>query len=293
MNTDFVGAGTALITPFKNNGEIDFVALGKIVDRQIVGGIDYLVMLGTTAETPTLSDEEKKDIVDFIKERTGGKIPLVAGMGGNCTKSVLAKMESFDCSGISAFLSVTPYYNKPTQEGLFRHYSELGKHSPLPVILYNVPSRTGANLSAETTVRLAAESEKFVAVKEAAGSIQQVSQIIKHAPPHFKIISGDDIMALPFMSLGGHGIISVIANALPQKLSSMVHLALKGDFAEAAKIHIDLTELLRLQFADGNPAGVKAMLLQLGIIENVLRLPLVAAGDATVRKIAEELVKLA
>lgn len=292
MNFDFTGAGTALITPFKSNGEIDFERLGKVVDNQIAGGIDYLVILGTTAETPTLSDDEKKDIICFVKERVDGKIALVAGVGGNDTKSVLRKMESFDCDGICAFLSVTPYYNKPTQEGLFGHYSELAKHSPLPVILYNVPSRTGVNMTDETTIRLASASEKIVAVKEASGCINQASRILKYAPPHFRLISGDDIMALPFMSIGGHGVISVIANALPQKLSAMVHHALRNNYPEARKIHLELTELLKLQFTDGNPAGVKAMLSHLGVIENILRLPLVPACEATKKKIAGELEKL-
>lgn len=293
MNFDFTGAGTALITPFGSDNEIDFEGLGEIVDNQIAAGIDYLVVLGTTAETPTLSEEEKRDIVCFVKERVKGKIPLVVGIGGNNTESILRKMENFDCDGISAFLSVTPYYNKPTQEGLFWHYYELAKRSVLPIILYNVPSRTGVNMTDETTLRIASNCENIIAVKEASGMVQQASRILKYAPPHFKVISGDDIMALPFMSIGGHGVISVIANAFPQKLSNMVHGALKNDYRLAGKIHLELTELLKLQFTDGNPAGIKAMLSHLGIIDNILRLPLVPAGDTTIQKIGRELKKLA
>jgi 4-hydroxy-tetrahydrodipicolinate synthase len=292
MSFDFTGAGVALITPFKKNFDIDFDALGKMVEYQIAGGMDYLVALGTTAETATLSDEEKNEIVSYIKERIAGRIPLIVGMGGNDTRAMIKKMETFDISGVSGFLIVTPYYNKPNQEGLYRHYMELAANTPLPIVLYNVPTRTGINMEAETVIRLAEASDKFVAVKEASGTHSQITRIAKYTPPHFKVISGDDVLAITIMSIGGEGIISVIANALPAKLSTLIHHGLKGDFAEARKIHFELIELFRLQFQDGNPAGVKTMLSHYGLIENVLRLPLVSANEVTQKMIIEELQKL-
>ena len=292
MSFDFTGAGVALITPFRKNFEIDFDGLGRLVDNQIAGGMDFLVALGTTAETSTLTEEEKVEVVSFIKERAAGRIPVVVGMGGNDTRAMLKKMETFDSNGVSGFLIVTPYYNKPNQEGLYRHYMELAAHTPLPIILYNVPTRTGVNMEAETVIRLAEASDKIVAVKEASGTHSQITRIAKYTPPHFKVISGDDVLAITIMSIGGEGIISVIANALPSKLSALIHHGLKGDFAEARKIHYELIELFRLQFQDGNPAGVKTMLHHFGVIENVLRLPLVPANDLTQRMIIEELQKL-
>ena len=292
MSFDFTGAGVALITPFKKNSDIDFDALGRLVEYQISGGIDYLVALGTTAETATLSDEEKNEIVAFIKDRTAGRIPLIVGMGGNDTRAIIKKMESFDSSGVSGFLIVTPYYNKPNQEGLYRHYMELAAHTPLPIVLYNVPTRTGINMEAETVIRLAEASDKFVAVKEASGTHSQITRIAKYTPPHFKVISGDDVLAITIISIGGEGIISVIANALPAKLSKLIHHSLKGDFAEARLIHYELIELFRLQFQDGNPAGVKTMLSHYGFIENALRLPLIPANEVTQKMIIEELQKL-
>lgn len=292
MSFDFTGAGVALITPFKKNFDVDFDALGRLVDNQISGGMDFLVALGTTAETSTLSEEEKTEVVAYIKQRAAGRIPVVVGMGGNDTRAMIKKMESFDSTGISGFLIVTPYYNKPNQEGLYRHYMELAAHTPVPIILYNVPTRTGINMEAETVIRLAEASDKIVAVKEASGTHSQITRIAKYTPPHFKVISGDDVLAITIMSIGGEGIISVIANALPAKLSALIHHGLKGDFAEARKVHYELIELFRLQFQDGNPAGVKTMLHHFGVIENVLRLPLVPANDLTQRMIIEELQKL-
>ncbi len=292
MSFDFTGAGVALITPFKKNFDVDFDALGRVVDNQIEGGMDYLVALGTTAETSTLSDEEKVEIVSFIKERSAGKVPLIVGMGGNDTRDMIKKMESFDSTGVAGFLIVTPYYNKPNQEGLFRHYMELAKNSPLPIVLYNVPTRTGINLEAETVIRLVEASDKIVAVKEASGTHSQITRIAKYTPPYFKVISGDDVLAITIMAIGGEGIISVIANALPNKLSSLIHFGLAGNFAEARKLHYELIELFRLQFQDGNPAGVKTMLSHFGVIENVLRLPLVPANQVTQKMIVEELQKL-
>lgn len=292
MNYDFRGAGVALITPFKNNLEVDFDALGVVIENQIAGGMDYLVALGTTAETPTLSESEQKEILQFVRAKTAGRIPVVAGLGGNDTLGMLKKLEKLDYEGLSGLLVVTPYYNRPGQEGLFRHYKELADHSPLPIILYNVPSRTGINLEAETVIRLAAASDKIVAVKEASGIIPQITKIALMTPPSFRVISGDDVMALPIISVGGEGVISVIANALPKQLSTLIHKALSGDFAGALEVHFALSELFRLQFLEGNPAGVKAMMHYQGIISNVLRLPLLQVTPETYQKTVAELQRI-
>jgi len=291
MSFNFSGAGVALVTPFRDDLKIDFNALAKIVDNQIAGGIDYIVALGTTAETPTLDDDEKKEIVSFVIKTVNGRVPVIAGLSGNDTRAVLRKMESFCMEGVSGFLSVTPYYNRPNQEGLYRHFKEFALHTPLPVILYNVPVRTGVNLEADTVVRLSELSDKIVAVKEASGNIPQITRIIKNAPTHFSVISGDDVMALPIISVGGKGVISVIANALPKTLCAMIHFALSGDFDKALNLHLELSNLMGLQFLDGNPAGIKCMLHIQGILRNVLRLPLVPACDRTKDLIINELKK--
>ena len=289
---DFTGAGVALVTPFRENSDVDFDALGNLVENQISGGMDFLVALGTTAETPALCEEEKLEIVAFMKEKIRGRVPLIVGMGGNNTRALLKNLEKLNPDGISGLLMVTPFYNKPNQEGLFSHFKEMADHSPLPLILYNVPTRTGVNMEAETVIRLAEYSDKVVAVKEASGILSQITRIVKYSPPHFKLISGDDVLALPIISIGGEGIISVIANALPHKLSALIHLALAGQYEEARKVHFELIELFRLQFDDGNPAGVKTMLNHLGVCRNILRLPLVPANETTSRKIEAELQKL-
>lgn len=292
MNFDFTGAGVALITPFRQDFSVDEQALAALVDHQINGGMDFLVALGTTAETSTLTEEEKQQVVRLILEQVAGRVPVVVGMGGNDTAAMVRKMEHFDPTGVSAFLVVTPFYNKPNQEGLFRHYRELALHSPLPLILYNVPTRTGVNLEAETVIRLAEACDNIVAIKEASGILSQITRIIKYTPPRFKLISGDDVLALPILSIGGEGIISVIANALPRKVSDLIHHAMAGRYEEARRLHFELIELFRLQFDDGNPAGVKTMLHHLGRIENVLRLPLVPANPAVASKIVDQLNNL-
>lgn len=292
MNFDFTGAGVALITPFRQDFSVDEQALAALVDHQIKGGMDFLVALGTTAETSTLTEEEKQQVVRLILEQVAGRVPVVVGMGGNDTAAMVRKMEHFDPTGVSAFLVVTPFYNKPNQEGLFRHYRELALHSPLPLILYNVPTRTGVNLEAETVIRLAEACDNIVAIKEASGILSQITRIIKYTPPRFKLISGDDVLALPILSIGGEGIISVIANALPRKVSDLIHHAMAGRYEEARRLHFELIELFRLQFDDGNPAGVKTMLHHLGRIENVLRLPLVPANPAVASKIVDQLNNL-
>lgn len=292
MAFNFTGAGVALITPFKENMEVDFEALGRVIDNQINGGMDFLVALGTTAETSTLSETEKREIIQYVVDRSAGRLPVVVGMGGNDTRTMVPKLESFDMPGVAGFLVVTPYYNKPNQEGLYQHYKALADHSALPIILYNVPARTGINMEAETVIRLAEASDKIVAVKEASGIHSQITRIAKYTPPEFKVISGDDVLAITILSIGGEGIISVIANALPAKLSALIHAGLAGNFAEARKLHFEMIELFRLQFQDGNPAGVKTMLSHYGVISNYLRLPLVPANETTQKMIIEELQKL-
>jgi 4-hydroxy-tetrahydrodipicolinate synthase len=293
MLFDFSGAGVALVTPFNEKGEVDYPALGKIVENQISGGMDYLVMMGTTAETATLNYMEKREIAAFIREKTGGRIPLMMGLGGYDTADTVKKLKTAEIDGISGILAITPYYNRPNQEGLYQHFKAMSAHSPLPLVLYNVPSRTGVNMEAETTLRLAGDCKNIIAIKEASGNLTQISRIIKYAPPHFKVISGDDVNALPVISIGGKGVISVIANAYPKKLSDLVHFALEGNMAEASRQHIELAELFKLQFDDGNPAGVKVMLQEMGIIQNNLRLPLVPANAAVAAKIKAEMQKLA
>ncbi len=293
MKFDFSGAGVALITPFCEDFSIDWEALGRVVDNQVKGGMDFLVALGTTSETPTLDEKEKADILAYVVERSAGRLPVIAGFGGNDTRAMLKKMETFSFEGISGLLVVTPYYNKPNQEGLYRHFRELALHAPVPLILYNVPTRTGVNLEAETVIRLSETTENIAAVKEASGILSQITRIAKYSRPGFRVISGDDVLALPVLSIGGAGIISVIANALPGHLASMIHHALAGDYRRARELHHALIELFRLQFQDGNPAGVKAMLHHYGVIEEVLRLPLVPANRETRELIIRELQNLA
>ncbi|MDD2380262.1 MAG: 4-hydroxy-tetrahydrodipicolinate synthase [Mariniphaga sp.] len=291
MKHPFRGTGVALVTPFTADNTIDYKALGQIIDNQVKGGIDYLVALGTTAESSTLTTAEKADVVRFVKVRKGN-LPLVVGMGGNCTRTILEQIESFNFEGVDGILVVTPYYNKPSQEGMFRHYSAIARESPVPVILYNVPTRTGVNLEAETVIRLAESNEKIVAVKEASGILSQITRINKYTPSHFSVISGDDVLAFPIVSIGGVGVISVTANALPGKVSRMIQLALEGKYDEARELHFELIELFRLLFKEGNPGGVKALLTIQGIIQNELRTPLFRISESTYREIEEAYRKL-
>ena len=292
MNSKLVGMGVALITPFNEDETIDFDALAKVVEHQIKNGTDYLVICGTTAETPTLSNKEKEDIKQFVVERAAGRIPLVYGIGGNNTKEVVNAVANDDLTGYDAILSVTPYYNKPSQEGLYQHYSAIAKATQLPVILYNVPGRTGINMTAQTTLRLAHEFPNICAVKEASGNFTQIDDIIKNKPEDFLVISGDDGITFPLMSLGAVGVISVIGNAFPKEFSRMVRLALQGDYDNARLIHHKFTELFDLLFVEGNPAGVKSMLAVMGMIENKLRLPLVPNTIKTYEKIRKVLNEL-
>lgn len=284
--------GVALITPFKNDDSIDYDALARLVEFQIKNGTDYLVVCGTTAETPTLTESEKEEIANFVVEKTAGRLPIVLGIGGNNTKAVVETLKTNDFTGIDAILSVTPYYNKPSQEGLFQHFSAIANASPLPVILYNVPGRTGVNMTAETTLRLAKEFKNICAVKEASGNFTQIDDIIKNKPKDFMVISGDDGITYPLITLGAVGVISVIGNAFPKEFSRMVRLGLQGDYAGARQIHYRFTELFDLLFVEGNPAGVKSMLAVMGFIENKLRLPLVPNTIKTYEKIRVILNKL-
>ncbi|WP_290386817.1 4-hydroxy-tetrahydrodipicolinate synthase [uncultured Muribaculum sp.] len=286
------GIGVALVTPFKQDKSIDFDALARLLEYQIKSGVDYLVVLGTTAETATLTPDEKHRVRDFVVERVAGRVPLVIGIGGNNTMALVEELRTTDLSPFSAVLSVVPYYNKPSQEGIYQHYREIAKASPIPVILYNVPGRTGVNMTAETTLRLAAEFDNIIGVKEASGNISQMDDIIKNKRDDFMVISGDDGITFPLITLGAVGVISVIGNAFPREFSRMVRLALQGDFARALTIHHRFTELFSLLFVDGNPAGVKCLLHAMGFIENELRLPLVPTRITTYEKIRKVLESL-
>lgn len=283
----FKGLGIALVTPFKLDGSVDYEALKRLLDYQIKNGADFLCILATTGETPTLTAEEKKNIKELVIERAGGKLPILMGCGGNNTRAVVEELQTGDFSGIDGVLSVCPYYNKPSQEGLYQHFKAIAAATKLPVVLYNVPGRTGVNLKAETTVRLANDCPNIVAIKEAAGSLEQVDEIIKHKPASFDVISGDDALAFPMVACGAVGVISVIGNALPKEFSRMLRLEMRGEFESARKIHHKFTDLFNLLFVDGNPAGVKAMLHEMGMIENVLRLPLVPTRLTTMQRISE------
>ena len=286
------GMGVALITPFKEDESVDYEALGRLVDYLLQNGADYLVVLGTTAETPTLTEEEKKKIIELVVTKVRHRIPIVLGVGGNCTKSVVDKLKNDNFEGIDAILSVVPYYNKPSQEGIYQHYKAIAQATELPVILYNVPGRTGVNMTAETTLRLAREFKNIIAVKEASGNITQMDDIIKNKPKDFNVISGDDGITFPLITLGAIGVISVIGNAFPREFSRMVRLALAADYDSARTIHHRFTELFSLLFVDGNPAGVKSMLSMMGFVENRLRLPLVPTRIVTYEKIRNVLHEL-
>ncbi|NDV68515.1 4-hydroxy-tetrahydrodipicolinate synthase [Dysgonomonas sp. 25] len=286
------GMGVALITPFKEDESVDYDALSSLVDYQLQNGTDYLVVLGTTAETPTLTEDEKHQIIDLVVSKVNGQIPIILGEGGNNTKAIVEKLKKNDYNGIDGILSVVPYYNKPSQEGIYQHYKAIAEASELPVILYNVPGRTGVNMSADTTIRLANEFKNIIAVKEASGNMTQMDEIIKRKPEDFDVISGDDGVTFPLITLGAIGVISVIGNAFPKEFSRMTRLALEGDYQSALTIHHSFSELFNLLFVDGNPAGVKCMLSMMGYIKNKLRLPLVPTRITTYEKIREVLIDL-
>ena len=279
-----------MITPFKANMEIDWERLASMINYVIEGGTDYIVALGTTAETPTLSKEEKRDVIRFFKQQIAGRVPLVLGAGGNNTLALTKELQEMELDGVEAILSVTPYYNKPSQEGLYRHFEAVAKASPVPVILYNVPGRTGVNMSADTTCRLARDFDNIIAVKEASGKIDQIEQIIKNCPKDFLVLSGDDGMTVDVMRKGGDGVISVAVNAFPKRFSHVVYLAKQGLFDRAEEAYAPLHEAVCALFEQGNPVGVKAALTILNQIENNLRLPLVPATELLMKKM-ERLIR--
>lgn len=281
MRHPFTGAGVALVTPFNENKSVDFGALERLVEDQIAGGTDYLVVMGTTGEPPTLSDAEKKEVIRFIVKQNAGRLKIMLGMASNNTLALVETIKNTDFEGIDAILSVTPYYNKPTQEGLFQHFKAVVEVSPLPVVLYNVPGRTGVNMEADTTLRIARLSEKVIGVKEACGDIGQFTKIANGAPDYFKVISGDDSLTLPAIVTGSIGIISVLANAMPEKLAQLTHAALEGNMQLAGKLHLQLAEMMKLIFKEGSPAGVKALMELRGKAKHQVRLPLVQVSEAT------------
>ena len=285
--TAFTGTGVAIVTPFTASGEIDFPALKKLIDHLVKGKVEYLVVLGTTGESATLNKEEKQRVFSFVAEHNTAGLPLVAGIGANDTRETIEAYGHFNLEGYSAILSVSPYYNKPNQSGLYLHYKALNDAAPLPVIMYNVPGRTGMNVSAETTIRIAQDCKRIIATKEASGNFDQINHIIKYAPDGFSVISGDDGITLPMIALGATGVISVVANAYPYAFSEMVRLCLKGDFAAARPLHYQLTDIINSMFAEGSPSGVKAYLSEMGICGNHFRLPVAPVSEVTMERIRQ------
>jgi 4-hydroxy-tetrahydrodipicolinate synthase len=288
MMNKFYGTGVAAVTPFHTDGSVDYAGLGKLIDYLIDGGIEYIVSLGTTGESATLSKEEKKAVWAFTAEKVNKRVGLVAGIGGNYTQEVIDQIKHFETNGYDAILSVSPYYNKPTQDGIYQHYKAIAETSALPIILYNVPGRTGSNISADTTVKLAHDFQNIIAIKEASGNFDQFNQIMRDKPEEFLFISGDDPVALPMIALGAVGVISVIGNALPRQFSDMIRTCLNGDFASARKEHSKLIDFTRMMFAEGSPAGVKTVLNYLNICGDTLRLPLVQVSAGLADKIITE-----
>ncbi|MDQ7736206.1 4-hydroxy-tetrahydrodipicolinate synthase [Prevotella corporis] len=287
MKNIFRGLGVALVTPFATNGDIDYKALENLVEYQLDNGADFLCILATTGETPCLSSEEKKELTTFIKSVVKGRVPILKYCGGNYTAAVVEEIKESDWQGIDGILSICPYYNKPSQEGLYQHFKAIAEVAPLPVVMYNVPGRTGVNMTAETTVRIATDFSNIVGIKEASGDLEQIDEIMKRKPNNFEVISGDDALTFPMIVSGAVGVISVIGNALPKEFSRMIRLEFNGEFEAARKIHHQFTELYKLLFVDGNPAGCKALLSDMGMIENVLRLPLIPTRIETKQKMNE------
>ncbi|MEN9948668.1 MAG: hypothetical protein RL106_1491 [Bacteroidota bacterium] len=284
------GLGVAMITPFTKAGEVDVPALKKLTDYLVTGGADYLVVMGTTGESVTLNKEEKKLVLDTVMACNNGRKPIVLGIGGNNTKDIAAQLSRIETHGITAILSVTPYYNKPTQNGLYEHYRVLSESSKLPIILYNVPGRTGVNLLPDTVSRIAFDCRNVIGIKEASGNVEQVMSVIQQTPKEFLVISGDDALTLPLIASGADGVISVVGNAFPKEFSEMVNHALNGEITEAREIHYRLLDIIHLLFAEGNPAGIKEVLDQLNICEHFLRLPLVPVSSTTSEKLRREMI---
>ena len=281
----FKGLGVAMVTPFKTDGQIDFESLARIVENLIAGGVDHLCVLGTTAETPTLSATERLEVVKFVIKQVKGRIPMMVGCSSNCTAAVLEQIKDYQLDGIDAILSAVPFYNKPSQEGIYRHFAEIAKASAKPIVLYNVPGRTGVNMTAQTTLRIAREFRNVIGIKEASGNMEQVKEIIAGAPDGFRVIIGDDSLAMEAIRNGAAGVISVIGNAVPKRFSQLVHATMQGNYAEAEQIQKQLSPLYGLLFKEGSPCGVKALMSDRGILENVMRLPLVPVSDALHKEI--------
>ena len=283
----FSGTGVALITPFRKQQEtVDFTKLESLIEHIVTSGVDYIVALGTTSEAATMTDSERAAVQEFIVETVSGRLPIMLGLGGNNTLSLSDTLARTNFDGISALLSVTPYYNKPNQRGLIAHYRAVSEASPVPVVMYNVPGRTGVNMTAETTLTLAHECPNIIGIKEASGNLQQVMEILRNRPAGFRVISGDDALTYPMLTMGADGVISVMANALPKEMADMVHLALKGDLKKALPLHFRMLPLMNAIFEEGNPTGIKALLEAQGMITNVLRLPLVKASKQLSNKLA-------
>ena len=285
---NFSGTGVAMVTPFNRSGDVDFDKLTLHTERLIHNGVNYLVVLGTTAETPTLSAKERQDVVGCVVNACGGRIPIVVGVGGNDTRSAIEAMQKLEPRGVNAILSVVPYYNKPSQEGIYQHFSAVAAASDLPLVLYNVPGRTGANMTSQTVLRLATDHpDRIVALKEASGNFEQVMEILKDKPSGFQLVSGDDSITLPMITLGGSGVVSVIGNGYPGLFSTMVAAALEGAYEKARELHYRLFPMMKAIFREGNPSGIKASMEIQGWIENVLRLPLVPVTERLYREISE------
>jgi 4-hydroxy-tetrahydrodipicolinate synthase len=291
----FKGTGVAIVTPFKNDSSIDFAALGRVINHVIGGGVNYIVALGTTGESVTLTKEEKKAIISYVVEIIDGRVPLMVGIGGNSTQEVINSVRHSNLTGVDGILSVAPYYNKPTQKGIFQHFKAIATSSPLPVILYNVPGRTSCNITSDTCLELAHACENITGVKEASGDISQIMRIIKSKPDNFSVISGDDMMTIPIIAAGGAGVISVLANAFPGQTSEIVTHSLKGNFKSARELQFRFLEMTELLFIEGNPSGVKAMMSLMNICQNTLRLPLVPVSRTIytrIQKAIEEVNKI-
>lgn len=292
LRSQLGGTGVALITPFTKTGAVDFSALGKVIDYVLDGGVNYLVTLGTTGETPTIDKQEKFDIIHFTYEKVNNRVPIVVGIGGNNTKELINDLEHYPLDKAVAVLSASPYYSKPSQEGLFQHYKALADASPKPILLYNVPGRTGRNLAASTTIRLANEVANIAGIKEASDDMNQAMQILRDRPESFLVVSGDDALILPQLACGMDGVISVAANSFPKDFAAMIQFGLKGNFEEARKLHYRLLEAYDLLFVENNPAGVKGFLYEMGLIENELRLPVTPLSNATQQKVKAFLAQL-
>ena len=292
MKDKLTGLGVAIVTPFREDGSVDFPALGRLLDHLLAGGVQYLIVLGTTGEAGTLNTDEKRAVVDYVAEHTAHRLPIVVGIGGNNTHYVIDQIRHFDFEHIDAILSVAPYYNKPTPRGLFEHYRTIAATSPVPVVLYNVPGRTGVNIPADTTLELARAFDNIVAIKEASGNLGQIMRIAAGKPEDFLIISGDDALIIPIMAVGGSGVISVAANAWPKEFRRITDAAHAGDYAAANREHFRFLRMIELLFADGNPGGIKAVLSEMGLMENQLRLPLVPVKEEVRREVVEVMKKL-